>query len=148
MSLLTICQDASDAVGFTRPASIINNSDQTARQLLALANAEGEQLSKSKNWSVLVEEHTFTLTTADQDYALPADFRWIVPNTTWDRDDNRIVLNPITGQEWQYLKAWATVSGLNRRARIRDGQLEFEQTIATGWVLQPQVMPNFAVLGH
>ena len=129
MSLLTICQDAADACGFGRPTSIVNNSDTTARQLLALANQQGEQMSKAKNWSVLVEEHTFVLSTSDQDYALPADFRWIVPQTTWDRDDDRIVLNPITGEEWQFLKAWSSVAGLNRRARIRAGQMEFEQTI-------------------
>lgn len=129
MSLLTICQDASDAIGFPRPAAIINSTNQTARQLLALVNQEGEQLSKAKNWSALVSEHTFTLATADQEYALPPDFRWIVPNTTWDRSDDRIVLNPINGEEWQFLKAWTTVAGLNRRARIRDGQIEFEQTI-------------------
>ena len=129
MSLLTICQDASDAIGFPRPSAIINSTNQTARQLLALVNQEGEQLSKAKNWSALLSEHTFTLATADQEYALPVDFRWIVPNTTWDRSDDRIVLNPINGEEWQFLKAWTTVAGLNRRARIRDGQIEFEQTI-------------------
>ena len=90
-----------------------------------------EQLSKVKNWSELVSEHTFALSTSDQDYALPADFRWIVPNTTWDRSDDRIVINPISGEEWQFLKAWTTVAGLNRRARIRSGQLEFEQTITS-----------------
>lgn len=131
MSLLTICQDVAAACGFGRPSSVINNTDTTALQLLALCQQEGDQLSKSKNWSVLVEEHTFTLSTADQDYALPADFRWIVPNTTWDRSDDRVVLNPITGEEWQFLKAWTAVAGLNRRARIRGGQLEFEQTITS-----------------
>jgi hypothetical protein len=131
MSLLTICQDAAAACGFSRPSSIVNNTDTTALQLLALANQQGEQMSKAKNWSVLVEEHTFTLATSDQDYALPSDFRWIVPNTTWDRSDDRIVLNPITGEEWQFLKAWSSVAGLNRRARIRGGQLEFEQTITS-----------------
>lgn len=131
MSLLTICQDVAAACGFGRPSSIINSSDTTAIQLLALCQQQGEQLSKAKNWSVLVEEHTFTLSTSDQDYALPSDFRWIVPNTTWDRSDDRIVLNPITGEEWQFLKAWTSVAGLNRRARIRGGQLEFEQTITS-----------------
>ena len=128
-SLLDMCQNAAVACVFPSPASIIGNSDQTAQQLLVLAGREGAQLSRAKNWSRLIKEHTFTLATGDQDYALPDDFRWIIPQTTYDRDNDRIVLNPINSQEWQYLKAWSTIAGLTRRARIRAGRLEFEQTI-------------------
>lgn len=130
MSLLTICQDAATACGFPSPASIVGSGDKTAKQLLSLVIREGNFLSTKKDWSRLVSEHTFTLVTADQDYALPADFRWIIPNTTYNRDDNRIVLNPISSQEWQFLKAWTSIAGLTRRARIRNNLLEFEETIA------------------
>jgi hypothetical protein len=129
MTLLSICQDAAKACGFSPPTSVVNSSDKTAMQLLVLANLQGDELSKSRNWSALVSEHTLTLATGDQDYSLPPDFRWIVPNTTWDRSDKRIVLNPISGEEWQFLKAWGSISGLTRRVRIRAGQLEFEETI-------------------
>lgn len=131
MSLLTICQQAATASGFDQPASIVNNSDQTATQLLTLVKLEGNQLSQAKNWQRLVSEHTFTLTTGTQTYALPADFRWIIPQTTYDRDNKRIVLNPLSGQEWQFLKAWSTVAGLTRRIRIWGNLLEFEQTITS-----------------
>ena len=131
MSLLTLCQDAATACGFPSPSSVVGSTDKTAIQLLSLANREGEFLSTQRNWSELVSEHTFTLATSDQDYALPADFRWIIPQTTFDRDDSRIVLNPITGQDWQFLKAWTSINGLTRRARIRAGQLEFEQAITS-----------------
>jgi len=131
VSLLTICQEAAVASGFPKPNTIISNANGDAVQLLTLAKLEAEKISKVRNWSVLVKEGTITLVTSDQDYALPADFRWIVPQTTWDRTNQRIVLNPINGEEWQFLKAWTAVAGLNRRARIRAGQLEFEQTITS-----------------
>ena len=131
MSLLSICVDAATSCGFPAPVSIVGSSDKTAKQLLSLAIREGNYLSTKKDWSRLVSEHTFTLTTADQDYALPADFRWIIPNTTYNRDDNRIVLNPISSQDWQFLKAWTSIAGLTRRARIRANQLEFEETITS-----------------
>lgn len=130
MSLLSICQDAATACGFPSPSSIVGSTDKTAIQLKSLANREGNFLSVQRDWSELVSEHTFTLVTADQSYALPADFRWIIPMTTYDRDDNRIVLNPISSQDWQFLKAWTSINGLTRRARIRGGEIEFEQTIA------------------
>ena len=128
-SLLQICQDTARAVGFPAPTSVVNNNDATAVQLYALANLEGEQLSKAKNWSELVSEHTFALETGVQEYDLPVDFRWIIPGTSYDRTDQRIILNPLTSQEWQYLKAWTSIAGLTRRARIRAGKIEFEQTI-------------------
>jgi hypothetical protein len=132
MSLLTLCQDVAYEVGFPAPDSIVGNTDQTAQQLFRLANREGEALSQAHNWQVLTEEGSITLVTADQDYALPGDFRYIVPMTTWNRSDKRIVINPVTSEQWQFLKGWTTINGLNLRARIRGNEMEFEQTIAAG----------------
>lgn len=129
MSLLSICQDAVQEIGITAPTTIVNNQDTNAKQLLRMANKESEILSQFGEWQILKKEHTFTLVTSDQDYALPADYRWIVPSSTWNRDNKRIVISPVTSAEWQFLKGWTTISGLNLRARIRNDQLEFEQTI-------------------
>lgn len=130
MSLLTICQDAADEIGFPQPTSIVGNSDSNAKQLLRLANREGEELSQKTNWQELVTETSITLATGTQTYALASDLRWIIPNTTWNRSDKRIVITPLSSREWQFLKGWATITGLNLRARIRAGNIEFEQTIA------------------
>lgn len=130
-TLLEICQDAAYEIGFPAPSTIVGNTDATAQQLFRLANKEGEILSQATQWEVLVSEYTFTLVSGDQDYALPSDFRYIVPSTTWDRTSKRIVINPITSQYWQFLKGWTTINGLHLRARIRAGELEFEQTIGS-----------------
>ena len=130
MSLLTIVQDAVDRIGFgATPNSVVGNTDKTAKQMLALLNQEGEALSKFQ-WEALVKEHTFTLVTADQDYATPAGFRYMIPDSTWNRDSKRPVRTPLNSQEWQFYKGWSTVTGLTLRARIRNGELEFDQTIA------------------
>ena len=128
MTLLTIVQDACDDIGFPAPASVINNT--AANQYLKLLNREGEALSKW-TWQVLVKEHTFTLVTSDQDYALPTDFRYIRPDTQWNRNDQRQLIW-ITSEEWQFFKGWTTVNGLNLRARLRNNTVEFEQTITAG----------------
>lgn len=131
LTLLQVCHNVCDATGFRRPANIAGSADQTARQLLVLMNEAGEQLSKERNWSELVTEYTFSLLTGVQDYTLPADFRWIVPMTTWDRSSDRLVINPVSGEEWQFMKAWTTISGLHRKARIRGGVLEFEANMTS-----------------
>lgn len=125
MTLLTIVQDAADEVGWDQPATVIGNSD--ADQFLRLLNREGEALSKW-HWEILVKEDTFTLATSDQDYALASDFRYIIPSTQWNRDNKRAIIW-LNSQEWQFFKGWTTVNGLNLRARIRNNEFEFEQTI-------------------
>lgn len=131
MTLATICQNAAKEIGFPAPANIIGNSDPNAAQLLRLANREGEELSQVKAWNILVSEGSVTLATGDQDYLLATDLRYVIPSTTWDRTNKRIVITPITSQEWQFLKGWTTIQGLSYRARIRNNQLEFEQAITS-----------------
>lgn len=125
MTLLTIVQDAADEIGWDRPDTVVGNED--AYQFLRLLNREGEALSKWP-WEILVKEDTITLSTSDQDYALASDFRYVIPSTLWNRD-NRRALIWLNSQEWQFFKGWTTVNGLNLRARIRNNELEFEQTI-------------------
>jgi hypothetical protein len=124
MTLLTICQNAADDIGFPRPSTVIGNTDQNAQQLLRLANKEGKALSKA-----LKREAVITLATADQDYALPSDFGWIIPTTAWNRDTNRRVLIPLTSSEWQLSKGHESTWGLNLRARIIVNQVVFDQPI-------------------
>ena len=131
MSLLSICQDAAIEIGFPSPGMVVGSTDSNTLQLFRLANREGHDLSQAADWQALKEEHTFTLATSAQDYALPSGFRYIIPSTTWNRDDKRLVINPISSQEWQFLKGWTAIQGLNLRARIRADQLEFEQTITS-----------------
>ena len=133
MSLLTICQDVAYELGIGAPTSIVGSTDTNALQLLRLANKEGEDLSQKTLWQVLTKEHTFTLDglTPTQTYDMPADFRSIIPSTTWNRDNKRVVINPVSPAEWQFLKGWTTISGLNLRAHFRGDQLEFQQTLTS-----------------
>jgi hypothetical protein len=129
MTLLSIVQDAVDDIGgFDVPATVVGNTD--ARQYLRLLNREGEALSRHP-WEILIKEDTITLVTADQDYALASDYRYMIPHTQYNRDDQRPLIW-INSREWQFFKGWTTVNGLNLRARIRNNELEFEQTITSG----------------
>lgn len=128
MTLLSIVQDAADEVGWERPSTVVGNTD--ARQFLRLLNREGEILSKWP-WQRLVKEHTFALATGDQDYALPSDYRYMIPSTQWNRDNKRRIIW-ITSEEWQFFKGWTTVNGLNLRARLRNNTFELEQEIVSG----------------
>ena len=127
MTLLTIVQDACADIGFPEPTTVVGNAE--AAQYFRLANREGEALSRFQ-WEILTKEHTFVLVTADQDYALPADFRYIIDATQWNRDNQRALIW-INSTQWQFFKSWTTVNGLNLRARIRNNEFEFEQALTS-----------------
>ena len=60
MSLLTIIQNACDEISIPRPSSVIGNTDQQIRTLLAMSNHEGRELVKAGDWTVLQRLHTIT----------------------------------------------------------------------------------------
>lgn len=131
MSLLTICQDAADLLGITRPATIAGNTDATARTLGAIARDALEEIAGRHNWQELTQTASITLATGDQDYALHADFGRLIADTTYDRTDNEQQRIPVTAQEWACLYGSDLVNtSQNRRARIIGGQIVFYDTIS------------------
>lgn len=129
MTLLTLCQDVADEVGFKRPSSIVGGTTQDQRQLLRLADRAGRMIMVAHDWEILLQEGSVTLATGDQDYALPADFDKLIPESMWNRDASRPVVVPLTSREWQYYEGWNFIAGLNLRAMFRGGELVFQQTI-------------------
>ncbi len=61
----------------------------------------------------------------------PGRCRYILPTTAWNRDDSRQLIW-ITSEEWQHFKGWTSINDLNLRVRIRNNQLEVEQTVESG----------------
>ncbi len=106
MSLLTIVQDACDKVGIPRLASVVGSASPDARQMLALANAEGRELSRKTTWQVLTKEKTFTSDATEVQLGdVPSDFSFMVNETFFNRSRQRRVIGPLTPEEWQLQKA-------------------------------------------
>ena len=59
MSLLTILQNAASEIGIDPPSYAINNTDMTAKQLLALCRRSVREIGKI-GWPQLAKEHKFT----------------------------------------------------------------------------------------
>ncbi|MDJ0512818.1 MAG: hypothetical protein QNJ62_05175 [Methyloceanibacter sp.] len=119
MTLLSICQEATNLAGVLTPDSIVGNSEDTAQRLLASANATGKELLKVHRWAVLQEEHPFP-TVADQpDYPLPDDYDRMMDFTAWDRTHYWRIRGSISPQEWQLYKSGAVGLSLNSYKRFR-----------------------------
>lgn len=107
MTLLTIVQDVLDEIAdFERPATIINNNNRTAREMLALANRSGRLLADRKGWSALEKRTSFTANGAEQQAstAIPSDFKWYLDRTMWDDTNNWPLLGPLTPVERERVK--------------------------------------------
>ena len=125
MTLLTVVTNICDEIGFDAPTSVIGSSNETAIQMLALANRGGKQLAKRGKgvggWAVLQTEHTFTTTDGTEEYALPSGFDFLLDDTLWDRTNQWRLWGPISPVEWQRVKSGvlASSTGPRRRVRIR-----------------------------
>lgn len=114
MSLLSICQDASDEVGITQPPSIVGNSNGEVQKLYRCANKIGLRLMRVYPWQILRKEQTFTATaTEEQAAALPSDFDRFSPETFWNRSTPRLIAGPIHAVQWQGIKAQTNYSNLD-----------------------------------
>lgn len=117
MPLLDICQSVCDEVGLPRPSAIAASSEQLARQMYSLANAELQALSKNKEWPLLQKQYSFNTVGGTSQYALPADYRKLIGNTVYNMSAYYQLRGSITADEWERTK------GLNlgslSRAKIR-----------------------------
>jgi hypothetical protein len=135
LTALSIIQAAFDEIGFPRPSSVVGNTDQLARQALALLNREGKQLVRMRDWKVQVREHSFSTVGGTSDYALPSDFDHFVNDTGWNRSDKEPLIGPLSAQHWQEIKSGTLGSGAyGQRWRVKRST---SGVIANKFVLDP-----------
>ena len=136
MTLLTICENASDRIGINRPATIAGNTSPDAQKLLGYSNKVGRQLMKQVVWQVLRTEHTFTsIASETQTGILPSDFDRFIPETFWNRSAQVLLNGPVTATEWQGLKALDHDSVDYPKFAYRGGDILVIPTLGAGATL-------------
>jgi len=134
MTLLTICQDAAKIIGITSPSAVTASTDTSVIQLEAVANQEGRGLVQTYRWEALIKEASHTTIAAESQgtmISIASDFGRFSNNTMWNRTTNRKYYGPITGAQWQRIKA--IVSGnITNYFRIRGGLLLMNPTPTVG----------------
>jgi hypothetical protein len=106
MTVLSICQSASDELGLARPGSIVSNTDPDARKLFRQLTKCSKLLAARFDWQKLRKERTFTTTAAaEQAGAIPSDFLRFVPDAFWNRTQGRRVYGTLGPDAWQEIQA-------------------------------------------
>ncbi len=125
MTMLTVVQRFCTRTGLTSPATVYGTTDPQIRQVLALLEEEGTDLSKRGDWNELTFEATHTTTAVEDQGAITTiasnGFNYIKNGTIWDRD-LRLPVYVIDGANWQAAKAM-DLTGPRYQARIRGGKL-------------------------
>lgn len=93
-------------LGFDISSDPLTDPNNLFVQLRYLMNSTAEELIDMYPWSELVKEHSITTDAATDDgtYALPSDFRYMIPQTGWERSNDYPLMGPLSPQQWQYLK--------------------------------------------
>jgi hypothetical protein len=154
MTLLTICQNAADRIGISRPPTVAGNTAPEVQKLLGYCNKVGMQLMKQVVWQALREEREFTsIASETQTGILPSDFDRFIPETFWNRSAYVLLNGPVTATEWQGLKAMNYSSVRYPKFAYRGGDvlvlpvlgagatLAFEY-VSTNWVLDNSSVPK------
>lgn len=141
MTYLTIARRTADLLSITRPQSVVNSTDQQVRQLGAIINEEGQDLSSSFDWQCMRRQKTFT-TTADPEQlgAVPDDWDRFIANSFFNRTTLRQMFGPITPQRWQAIQVYPQFVGVYLAFIQRDNKFLItptppaDQTIAYEYV--------------
>jgi hypothetical protein len=118
VTVLTIAQAVADEVGIPRPSSLVGSTDDTARQLLALLNREGQDLIAAHDWAACQRDKTVTVTSGTATYAVPTDFAKIIDDTMWDTTNKWPMLGPLNSTEWAMLLKGISISTPRRIWRL------------------------------
>jgi hypothetical protein len=150
MALLDLVQRVCDEVGLPRPVTVASSTDQLARQLYSLANAELEELSKRFDWPVLTREYNFPTVAGTPQYALPNDYRKFLAETIYDSSRYYKMRGSLSAGEWQRVKALNMGSLSCARVRIYGNPLKLNvlpTPVSVEAVVFEYMSKNFAVNG-
>ena len=117
MTVLSTAQNIARSTGLAPPSSLVGNTNQDARRLLQALNDAGRFLSRFE-WQAQVAEVTISASGADV-YALPSDFRSIVPMTIWKVGTSEPARGPVRNIEWQAVKYGTSASGIYDKFHFR-----------------------------
>ena len=125
MSLLTLTQRFCERTNLNSPSTVMGTTDPQIKQIKALLEEEGADLSGRGDWQELTNEATHTTLAQENQGAIDTiasnGFRYIKNGTIWDRD-LRLPVYVISDVDWQQVKA-TVVTGPRYQARIRGGDL-------------------------
>lgn len=139
---LQILTQVAGELGLPRPTTITSATDVQSVQLLALANAAGNELLTYYPWEQFASEYVITTVPGTDSYALPNDWAYFTDQTQWDRTNHWPLLGPKSPQEWAFLKGSLVATLPRMRFRIRGGSFLVFPAPASALTLAMEYISN------
>lgn len=99
-TLLNVIQQVSRELAQPVPSAVLSDQTAATQQLLALTIAACDELADMLDWQRLRKTAVINTIAGTAEYALPADFLRMVPNTHWDRTNTRPLSGGFTASKW------------------------------------------------
>lgn len=136
MTVLSVIQNFCRRTNIPEPATVNGTTDNQVKQLMALLEEEGNDLSKRGSWQGITFEASLTTVATESQGAMTTiasnGFRYIKNKTLWDRTNKLPIAGPMDSQDWQATKALVS-AGPRYRYRIRGGNLLVTPTPTAGY---------------
>jgi hypothetical protein len=110
MTLIDLINEFCDRRGLDQASSVIGTVDPTIRQLKGLCNEVVADIVKRPGaWARLQKQGSFTSVASEDQGAMstmaPSGFKFIIPETLFDRTNGRQLFGPRSAPQWQENKA-------------------------------------------
>ncbi len=148
MTAIAILQGAADLLGIPRPSSI-TATDVTTRQLLALLQEEGEELSRAHDWRGLIVPGQVTGDGSSISFDLPPDFQRLATGPALWRDQTLLepLVGPLSSAEWVAYTNSIT-AGYQRVYRLVGGTLDIYPALGAGEVVRIEYFSSHWVISE
>lgn len=140
-TLLSIVQDFCERKGLSVPTTVIGSADPQIKQIRAILRKGCEDMSQRGRWESLINEASWTTTAAESQGTIVSKatngFRWLLPETFWDRTQKLPLLGPLDSADWQILKA-IVITGPRYSFRFQQGLIKATPAPPAGhtWVFE------------
>jgi len=107
------------------PTTVFGSADKQVRQIRSLLEEGCIALAGRGQWEGLTKEASWATTAVEDQGAVttlaPDGYRYMLPETLWDRTEKIPLVGRLTPQDWQALKA-VVVTGPRYNFRLRGGR--------------------------
>lgn len=148
MTLLEIVQKFTARRGLPFAGAVFSSLDEQLLQIAGLLDEVLEDMVSRPTWTGLIREATFAATGAEDQGVLATlapGFKYILPETLFDRTTRLPLLGPVAPSTWQLEKAASQTHPLTEY-RIRDGRLFLLPAPTAGHTIAFEYASNFPVL--
>jgi hypothetical protein len=135
---------------FAAGADPYASTDPAIVQMLTLLTTSGRELciSNPNNWQQLTKNYTITTVYPGDsgDYALPADFNYMIDQSGWERTLRNPLGGPLDSQDWQMVTNNNTLASIYVAFRIFANQFSvFPRPPANGLVINFEYISRYWV---